>query len=325
MQNGVRVVMTMQPRLEPAGLFDVRYAAFLETVVHLRERLHRYCTRMTGSALDGEDVMQETLFEIYRKIETIDDPGALRSWLFRTAHNRCIDFLRNRQTRRRAEANFAVDEIVLPAEPAAQGADRAIERLVIHLPPKERACILLKDVFDAYERDYVRAWDDVLRDITLRPTASANELADVLAVAAGPDSPLKGLLVAVAKNTDLTGAAQPTATDTLAQRALAGRTSQLEKILGSQGSPEERPGAFVSAHFAPIRQLVGGGETRHPTAHHRHPASGAGGVRRWAAGQQGGAGRAGGDQDAPSGDRVGGRGGRGHGPDLVELSMTGQL
>jgi len=140
--------MTMQPRLEPSGLFDVRYAAFLQTVAHLRERLHRYCARMTGSALDGEDVMQETLFEIYRKIEKIDDPGALRSWLFRTAHNRCVDFLRNQQTQRRAEANFAVDEIVLPAEPAGQGADRAIERLVIHLPPKERACILLKDVFD---------------------------------------------------------------------------------------------------------------------------------------------------------------------------------
>ncbi|TGP20028.1 MULTISPECIES: sigma-70 family RNA polymerase sigma factor [unclassified Mesorhizobium] len=140
--------MTIQPRFEPTGLFDIRYAAFLETVAHLRQRLHRYCSRMTGSALDGEDVMQETLFEIYRKIEMIDDPGALRSWLFRTAHNRCIDFLRNQQTRRRAEANFAVDEIVLPVEPAGQGADRAIERLVIHLPPKERACILLKDVFD---------------------------------------------------------------------------------------------------------------------------------------------------------------------------------
>ncbi|RWD62825.1 MAG: sigma-70 family RNA polymerase sigma factor [Mesorhizobium sp.] len=140
--------MTIQPRFEPTGLFDIRYAAFLETVAHLRQRLHRYCSRMTGSALDGEDVMQETLFEIYRKIEMIDDPGALRSWLFRTAHNRCIDFLRNQQTRRRAEANFAVDEIVLPVEPVGQGADRAIERLVIHLPPKERACILLKDVFD---------------------------------------------------------------------------------------------------------------------------------------------------------------------------------
>jgi len=140
--------MTIQQRLEPTGLFDLRYAAFLETVAHLRRPLHRYCARMTGSVLDGEDVMQETLFEAYRKIDQLDDPGALRPWLFRTAHNRCIDFLRNRKTRQRAEAGFAVDEIVLPIEPAGQGADRAIERLVIHLPPKERACILLKDVFD---------------------------------------------------------------------------------------------------------------------------------------------------------------------------------
>ncbi|WP_296744921.1 sigma-70 family RNA polymerase sigma factor [Mesorhizobium sp.] len=140
--------MTIQQRPEPTGLFDIRYAAFLETVAHLRRPLHRYCARMTGSVLDGEDVMQETLFEVYRKIDQLDDPRALRPWLFRTAHNRCIDFLRNRKTRQRAEASFAVDEIVLPIEPAGQGADRAIERLVIHLPPKERACILLKDVFD---------------------------------------------------------------------------------------------------------------------------------------------------------------------------------
>ena len=138
----------MQPRTDPTGLFDVRYAAFLETVVHLRERLHRYCARMTGSVIDAEDVMQEALFEAYRKIETLDDPGALRPWLYRIAHNRCIDFLRSRQARRRAEAGFAEDEIVLPAEPAGHGAGRAIERLVIHLPPKERACVLLKDVFD---------------------------------------------------------------------------------------------------------------------------------------------------------------------------------
>ncbi|TJW40313.1 MAG: sigma-70 family RNA polymerase sigma factor [Mesorhizobium sp.] len=140
--------MTMQPRLSPTGLFDVRYAASLETVAHLRGRLHRYCARMTGSTLDAEDVMQEALFEAYRKIEKLDDTSALRPWLFRIAHNRCIDFLRNRQVRERAEAGFVEDEIILPVEPAGHGADRAIERLVINLPPKERACVLLKDVFD---------------------------------------------------------------------------------------------------------------------------------------------------------------------------------
>ncbi|AZO44267.1 sigma-70 family RNA polymerase sigma factor [Mesorhizobium sp. M7D.F.Ca.US.005.01.1.1] len=138
----------MQPRLDPEGLFDRRYAAFLGTVSHLRVKLHRYCARMTGSALDGEDIMQEALFEAYRKIERLDDAQALRPWLFRIAHNRCIDFIRNRQARQRAEAGYAGDDIVLPVEPAGPGAGRAIERLVVHLPPKERACVLLKDVFD---------------------------------------------------------------------------------------------------------------------------------------------------------------------------------
>src|SRR5919109_1960685 len=140
--------LKMRPRQEPSGLFDDRYRAFLETVSHLRAGLHRYATRMTGSVLDGEDVMQESLFEAYRKIELLDDVVALRPWLFRIVHNRCIDFLRNRQARERAEASYAQDEIVLPVEPAGVGADRAIELLVIHLPPKERACVLLKDVFD---------------------------------------------------------------------------------------------------------------------------------------------------------------------------------
>lgn len=138
----------VEPRRDPEGLFDLRYRAFLETVSHLRVRLHRYCARMTGSALDGEDIMQEALFEAYRKIGLLDDAQALRPWLFRIAHNRCIDFIRNRRTRLKAEAGYASDEIVLPVEPAGPGAGRAIERLVVHLPPKERACVLLKDVFD---------------------------------------------------------------------------------------------------------------------------------------------------------------------------------
>jgi DNA-directed RNA polymerase specialized sigma24 family protein len=70
---------------EPNGTFDVRYIAFLETLTHLRPLLHRYCARMTGSVLDGEDVMQEALFEAYRKLDQLDDPGALRPWLFRIA------------------------------------------------------------------------------------------------------------------------------------------------------------------------------------------------------------------------------------------------
>src|SRR5256886_8449459 len=81
------------------GKVEPRYPAFLEAVTSLRPRLHRYCARMTGSVLDGEDVVQEALFQAYRRVETFDDSRALAPWLFRIAHNCCIDFLRRRQVR----------------------------------------------------------------------------------------------------------------------------------------------------------------------------------------------------------------------------------
>jgi RNA polymerase sigma-70 factor, ECF subfamily len=138
----------LQTDLDATGLFEARYVAFLETITHLRPRLHRYCSRMTGSVLDGEDVMQEAVFEAYRKLDTFDDSRALSPWLFRIVHNRCIDFLRRRQVRQEAEAAVAGPELVLPIDPPGRGIDRAVERLVVGLPPKERACVLLKDVFD---------------------------------------------------------------------------------------------------------------------------------------------------------------------------------
>jgi len=133
---------------DSGGLFQPRYVAFLETVSHLRSRMHRYCARMTGSAMDGEDVMQEALFDAYRKLEQFDTTRALKPWLFRIVHNRCIDFLRRRQVREDAEATAVESVSIQPIEPLGHASRHALERLVIHLPPKERACLLLKDVFD---------------------------------------------------------------------------------------------------------------------------------------------------------------------------------
>jgi RNA polymerase sigma-70 factor, ECF subfamily len=133
--------------LEDTGPFEARYLAFLETISTLRPSLHRYCARMTGSVMDGEDVVQETLFEAYRKLDQFDQNRPLKPWLFRIAHNRCIDFLRHRGVRDEAEMAAAVPEATEAADPAL-GTGKAVEHLVLTLPPKERACVLLKDVFD---------------------------------------------------------------------------------------------------------------------------------------------------------------------------------
>jgi RNA polymerase sigma-70 factor (ECF subfamily) len=131
-----------------SGPVDARYLAFLETISTLRPSLHRYCARMTGSVMDGEDVVQEALIEAYRKLDQFDEGRPLKPWLFRIAHNRCIDFLRRKGVRDEAETAAAMPEAVSPAEPATLGIGKALEHLVASLPPKERACVLLKDVFD---------------------------------------------------------------------------------------------------------------------------------------------------------------------------------
>src|SRR6201981_3909272 len=130
-----------------SGPVDARYLAFLETISTLRPSLHRYCARMTGSLMDGEDVVQEALIEAYRKLDQFDDSRPLKPWLFRIAHNRCIDFLRRRGVRDEAEVAAALPEATGPTDPA-MGTGKAVEHLVLTLPPKERACVLLKDVFD---------------------------------------------------------------------------------------------------------------------------------------------------------------------------------
>src|SRR5262245_33537599 len=117
------------PELVPAGRLEARYLAFLETITHLRPSLHRYCARMTGSVLDGEDVVQEALFQAYRKLDTFDDARPLAPWLFRIAHNRCVDLLRRRGIREQTESEAAGAEAdsTPPGEPVGPAVGKAVE------------------------------------------------------------------------------------------------------------------------------------------------------------------------------------------------------
>lgn len=121
---------------------------FVDLVGDIRPELHRYCARMTGSVLDGEDMVQEVLGQAFFKLSQRREGTPLRPWLFGIAHNRCIDFLR---ARRGELADF-----VEPEEPTmtegdatetAQETAAALAVLLDRLPPRERSCLLLKDLF----------------------------------------------------------------------------------------------------------------------------------------------------------------------------------
>src|SRR5471032_2011853 len=78
---------------------------FTSAASEVRPRLHRFCARMCGSPLDGEDVVQETLAEAFYNLSALKDASRFEPWLFRIAYNKCIDFLR-RERRRDEDVPF---------------------------------------------------------------------------------------------------------------------------------------------------------------------------------------------------------------------------
>src|SRR5688500_8829101 len=74
----------------PAGAqgqgMDAR-PAFEELLADVRPRLHRYCARMTGSVIDGEDVVQEAILKAIEAFPAEPAVGNPEAWLVRIAHN----------------------------------------------------------------------------------------------------------------------------------------------------------------------------------------------------------------------------------------------
>src|SRR5262245_42155955 len=76
----------------------------------LRPALHRSCASLTGSFIDGEDIVQDALAKAFYALSMEPEVPPLRPWLFRIAHNAAIDFLRS-HAHKHTEARASLDEI----------------------------------------------------------------------------------------------------------------------------------------------------------------------------------------------------------------------
>jgi RNA polymerase sigma-70 factor (ECF subfamily) len=116
-------------------------------LVEMRPKLHRYCARMTGSVIDGEDVLQDALIKAVEAFPSAGPIGNPEGWLFRIAHNTALDFLRRRS---RQEMLLAGEEVEMMADPADDILSRQIAatslRTFMRLPVAQRSSVILADV-----------------------------------------------------------------------------------------------------------------------------------------------------------------------------------
>ncbi len=87
----------MKKQTQDANGKTVSWAMFEEALPTLRPEIHHYCSRMMGSVIDGEDIVQVALMKAYEAIGRGENVVNLRGWLFRIAHNSVLDLWRARK------------------------------------------------------------------------------------------------------------------------------------------------------------------------------------------------------------------------------------
>jgi RNA polymerase sigma-70 factor (ECF subfamily) len=130
-----------------------RLAGLLAQAGELRPELHRYCARLMGSVIDGEDVVQDTFVRAFAALHDLEEMPPLRPWLFRIAHNRALDLLRSRAVRMAEPIDAASDvadsakldpvEMLMRQEAVKTAVSRFAE-----LSTLQRSVVILKDVLD---------------------------------------------------------------------------------------------------------------------------------------------------------------------------------
>lgn len=123
-------------------------AEFERLVSEIRPELHRYCARMTGSVVDGEDVVQDTLAKAFYLLPQTAQIENLRGWIFRIAHNKAIDYIRA-HSRRYSDSLTDYDTLAAEETPMDRAELTKISlALFMQLTPPQRASVILKDVLD---------------------------------------------------------------------------------------------------------------------------------------------------------------------------------
>ena len=169
------------PRVSPAAAEPVvekpqenaSETTFADLVEPYRREIQAYCYRMLGSYDDAEDLVQDVLLKAWRGKDGFAGRASVRTWLYKIATNTCMDFLRRNQRQvQRYEPvpgfDSGADEgpervpwlqpypdqlLDLDTAPDSAAVSRETLELVFltaiqHLPPRQRAVLLLRDVLD---------------------------------------------------------------------------------------------------------------------------------------------------------------------------------
>lgn len=124
--------------------------AFSRLVEPYRRELVAYCYKHVGALTEAEDLVQETFVRAYRAMRNFEDRATPRAWLYRIAHNLCLNHVERSRPNwesldddRNARTLESADDT---AQPERENVRLGFVALIQSLPPRQRAALVLRDV-----------------------------------------------------------------------------------------------------------------------------------------------------------------------------------
>ena len=110
--------------------------------------IYTLCYRMTGNPTDAEDLMQEILTKLFLGIDKFEGRSAFSSWLYRVAHNHCLNFLTSRKKEYARIKELPESDMLLDATTERSPQDEKTQAVLASMAPEDRSLLILRYVMD---------------------------------------------------------------------------------------------------------------------------------------------------------------------------------
>ena len=186
---------------------------FAALVEPFRNELRLHCYRMLGSYQDAEDALQETLLAAWRSLGSFEHRSSLRTWLYRIATNQCLNARRSQGRREARESGVSPMQLPRPTrlgeifwlEPMPDDAvppdvryeqsesiSLAFVTALQHLPPRQVAVLLLRDVLDFRAGEVAEMLDATVDSVNSALKRARAKLRDLREIGSGPTASSAG-------------------------------------------------------------------------------------------------------------------------------------
>lgn len=114
-------------------------------------KIHRFAYGIFGNTADAAEISQKTLIKVYQNIQSLEKPAGFSSWIYRIAHNLCLDEMK-RAGRRKTEplGLFESDQQVDGFTPAHELESKELHEMIrnalAELPDQQRVVVVMKEM-----------------------------------------------------------------------------------------------------------------------------------------------------------------------------------